>query len=66
MKTKYIVSIVAMSAVAALFGIVGSMDYADAKAEADHYEQMVCDGYWPDYRGVNPVCDGEQPKIEPM
>lgn len=35
-----------------LVGIVGTMDYEDAIAEADLYCQNVHDGVWPDYEGT--------------
>jgi hypothetical protein len=35
-----------------LVGIVGTMDYEDAIAEADLYCQNVHAGVWPDYEGT--------------
>lgn len=34
-------------------GIVGHLDAEDAELEADHYCQMVRDGYWPNYQGID-------------
>ena len=31
--------------------------YDDATIEAEHYNQMVCSGAWPDYQNVNPPCE---------
>lgn len=43
---KIIVALVLL----ALFGIVGAIDYEDAKAEEERYCEMVKAGHWPDYR----------------
>ena len=32
--------------------IVGFLDAEDEQLEADHYCQMVRDGYWPNYREI--------------
>ena len=32
-----------------LYGIVGAMDYQDAKREHAKYCEMVAAGYWPDF-----------------
>ena len=40
-----------------VLGLVGRMDYEDAKAQAEHYTDMVCAGAWPDYDNRNPECD---------
>jgi len=37
-------------------GLVGSMDVAEAEAQAKVYEKMVCAGHWPDYEGRKPKC----------
>ena len=42
--------------VAAVFVTVSTMDYSDAVAASDHYAEMVCGGYWPDYENRNPDC----------
>tara|TARA_R110002020_G_scaffold270775_1_gene486024 strand:+ start:62 stop:232 length:171 start_codon:yes stop_codon:yes gene_type:complete len=39
-------------------GIVGEMDYQDAIQAEIHYQKMVCDGHYPDYKNLNPSCDG--------
>ena len=42
----------------AVFGLEGSMDYQDAVAEAEHYEEMVCNGHWPNYKTIEVNCNG--------
>jgi hypothetical protein len=37
-------------------GLVGSMDVAEAEAQAKVYNEMVCKGHWPDYEGRKPKC----------
>ena len=32
--------------------------YSEAQAEADFYRDMVCQGYWPDYKQLSPDCTG--------
>lgn len=52
-------TITTAAAIAALllaFGIVGAMDYEDAVAADQHYNEMVCAGYWPDYEDRRPDC----------
>lgn len=39
-----------------VLGCVGELDYQDAVEEADHYTNMVCNGYWPDYERLSPDC----------
>lgn len=43
---------------AVIFGLVVLCDdsYEQAKMEADHYSDMVCRGYWPDYDKRGPDC----------
>lgn len=50
--------LLAVVALIALFGVMGTMDYHDAVKEADHYAAMVCDGIWPNYKGVEVDCSG--------
>ena len=48
----------ALATLAFLFlGAVGNMAYEDAKVEEEHYIDMVCHGYWPDYENRKPVCE---------
>lgn len=44
---------------AVIFGLVVLCDdsYEKAKMEADHYADMVCQGFWPDYEQRQPTCD---------
>ena len=39
-----------------ILGCVGEADYIDAQKEAEHYTDMVCMNYWPDYQRLNPDC----------
>lgn len=39
-------------AILLLLGLVGQMDYEDAKLHQDHYCKMVAEGAWPDYDEV--------------
>lgn len=41
-----------------VFGVLVATDssYENAKMEAEHYTDMVCNGYWPDYEERNPDC----------
>lgn len=34
-----------------------NLGHDDEQAAADHYTAMVCDGLWPDYKGVKPRCE---------
>lgn len=40
-----------------IFGLVGSMDHQDAVSEAGHYEEMVCNGHWPNYKNIEVNCN---------
>ena len=47
----------------AAFGIVGGMDYEDAKQEEISYCENVKSGQWPDYEGTYAkVCEAEYGK----
>mgnify|MGYP000275603590 CR=1 FL=1 len=45
-------------AIVMLLGWVSAMDYSDQLAQSEHYSAMVCTGVWPDYRGIEPDCQG--------
>lgn len=50
-------------AIGLLLGVVGSMDYEDAKAEEALYCSNVKNGVWPDYEGIYAkVCEAEYGK----
>ena len=51
-------TLLAVVVLVALVGVVGTMDYHDAIKEAEHYAAMVCDGNWPNYKGVEVDCNG--------
>jgi|TARA_R110002050_G_scaffold98101_1_gene203814 hypothetical protein len=40
-----------------ILGTVGDMDYRDAVLAEQNYDGMVCEGLWPDYKNISPVCD---------
>lgn len=42
----------------AVFGLVGTMDRQDELKEVEHYEEMVCNGLWPNYKAIEVNCDG--------
>lgn len=42
-------------------GVVGRADYEDELAEETFYNQMVCDGNWPDYKDLGVSCEEAQP-----
>lgn len=44
-----------------VMGLVGRADYEDELAEESFYEQMVCDGHWPDYKNVGVSCEKTSP-----
>lgn len=45
-------TLLALVAVLLLLGLMGHMDYEDAKAEEVNYCEMVKAKLWPDYRGT--------------
>lgn len=51
-------TLLAVVALIAVVGIAGAMDYRDALKEAEHYEKMVCNGHWPNYKSVEVDCNG--------
>ena len=50
-------TLLAVIALVAVLGIVGTMDYQDELKEAEHYAAMVCDGSWPNYKGIEVDCE---------
>ena len=62
MKDKLAPVFVALTLFAA-FGIVGGMNYEDAKQEEISYCENVKSGQWPDYKGTYAkVCEAEYGK----
>lgn len=52
-------------AIGLLLGVVGSMDYEDAKGEEALYCDNVKNGVWPDYDGTYAdVCEAEYGKAK--
>lgn len=49
--------LLAVAAFLAIFGLVGTMDYQDELKEAEHYEEMVCNGHWPNYKTIEVNCN---------
>jgi len=49
-------SFLTIAALLTAFGIVGNMDYEDELQQAAHYETMVCDGHWPNYKDLEVNC----------
>lgn len=47
----------AAAAIILVLGIVGRMDYEDAKQAEQRYDDMVCSGAWPDYDNREPECE---------
>lgn len=59
------VTILAIVAFGLLFGVVGRLDYEDAKAEEALYCSNVKNGVWPDYDGIYAdVCEAEYGKAK--
>ena len=68
MKTVHIVGdaphgkamkkLLAVAALIGVIGIVGTMDYQDELKDAERYATMVCDGRWPNYKGIEVDCSG--------
>ncbi|MDY0271927.1 MAG: hypothetical protein RBR37_05405 [Advenella sp.] len=50
--------VLALAAVLAVFGLVGEMDYQDELKEMEHYEEMVCNGHWPNFKNLEVNCNG--------
>jgi hypothetical protein len=50
-------AILATTAFILVLGLVGNADLEEAKRQADHYTNMVCEGHWPDYDNRNPECN---------
>lgn len=49
-----------MLAVAAITAsvMICNDDYQEEQHQADHYQEMVCSGAWPDFKQLNPECPG--------
>lgn len=60
MNSKTITTAAALAALLLAYGIVGTSDYEDAVAADQHYTEMVCAGYWPDYDDRKPNCSAIQ------
>jgi len=40
-----------------ILGLTGNMDYQDTVKDEQYYTNMVCDGYWANYRNLEIDCD---------
>ena len=60
MNTTHLTTAAALAALLLAYGIVGTSDYEDAVAADQHYTEMVCAGYWPDYDDRKPNCSDIQ------
>lgn len=56
MKSKRLVFVVLFLA----FLAAGSLDYQSEVEEETIYHTNVCDGFWPDYKDLKPVCGGDK------
>jgi len=48
-------TLIALSVV--ILGFIGNLDYQDEVNEEQLYTNMVCDGYWVNYRNLDIDCD---------
>jgi hypothetical protein len=37
-------------------GLIGNSDFEHEQSIDAHYVSNVCNGYWPDYKEINPKC----------
>ena len=51
-------TLLALAIFLAAYAFAGTMDYQHEKEQAEHYAEMVCNGYWPDYDKREPDCSG--------
>ena len=49
-------AIIISTILVALYAWASSEDSYEEQVEAEHYAEMVCDGYWPDYKNQEPEC----------
>lgn len=57
MKHKRLLAFVVL---AIAFMAAGSMDYQAELDEERIYRTNVCEGFWPDYKHLKPVCGGDK------
>jgi hypothetical protein len=60
MNTTHLTTAAVIALLLLAFGLVGQSDYEDAVAADQHYTEMVCAGYWPDFDGRKPNCSAIQ------
>ena len=56
-QTLFSIIILGCLAGVMLLAIISEMDFREAKDEALIYQMMVCEGTWPDYKGLKPECE---------
>ena len=56
---KIIFNLLLFFLVMILLGLMGQQDYEQEIQDAETYKNMVCDGYWPDYKNLELDCDKE-------
>ena len=49
--------LIILTILVALYVWASSEDSIEEQREAAHYAEMVCDGYWPDYKNQKPECE---------
>jgi hypothetical protein len=50
-------TLIILTILLALYVWASSEDSYEEQREAAHYAEMVCDGYWPDYKNQKPECE---------
>jgi hypothetical protein len=60
MNSKTLTTAAALAVLLLAYGVVGKSDYEEAVAADQHYSEMVCAGYWPDYDDRKPDCSAIQ------
>ena len=48
--------LVILAAAIMLLGLIGRQDMDDELKAAEQYTRNVCQGTWPDYKGLKPNC----------
>jgi len=64
MNSKTLTTAAALAALLLAYGIVCTSDFEDAVAADQHYREMVCAGYWPDYDDRKPDCSAQIARLK--
>lgn len=51
---------IALTALVIIFMAAGSMDYQAELDEERIYRTNVCEGFWPDYKNLQPFCGDDR------